>query len=132
MFKYGLTMLLATMLTTAGCVPASPTPPDPVQPEKTAPYNVTLDKMRADLVGRWIILDNNKRYTFEASDKIALGEVDQDVVDDRTVVTVVKIVVNGDSPQFLDGYLKLRYEMVDGNWFMTQTAVYARLGWCRK
>lgn len=96
--------------------------PDPSDLEKVVPYSKTVDQIKADMVGHWVTMANNRRWLFTKDDKIELTQVDVDKVDARTVVTAFRInATNPKSPDVvLSGFIKVRYEMIDGSWYLTE------------
>jgi len=121
-FKHILTILLVASVLSCGCQGVAPNDPTNV-PEKVVPYNVTLDQMKADLVGHWVTLDSNKRWTFTRDEEISLALIDEpDEVDARTVVSNVRVMSKPTATPnvYLCGFMKIRYEMVDGHWYLTE------------
>lgn len=112
--------------------PPGPTPQptpdidiDPNAPEKIIGFNVTFEQMQKDIVGKWVTLDSSHRWIFRQGDTISLSKVGAST---PTVLSKTEVVVDArvvsTSPSSpgtqLSEYVKLRYEQVDGNWFMTE------------
>lgn len=114
-----------------GPTPQPPVPPgpdveiDPNAPERLIGFNVTYPQMEKDIVGKWVTLNDNTRWSFKANDTLSLSPVSANppTVMSKTEVVVLAQVkaVSGTNPnEKLSGFIKLRYEQVDGKWFMTE------------
>jgi len=127
-FKYLFTTLLMSLFLIVGCQqqqnPGPDGGPDPsTQAERYTPYNVTKEKAQADLVGRWLTLNTNSRYRFDKTDDISLEEMtDPHVLSKTEVVSYWRLFcTNKARPnEGVSGFIKLRYEHVDGQWHLTE------------
>lgn len=99
---------------------------DPNSPEKIVSFNVTFEQMQKDIIGKWITLNNSQRWLFRQGDSISITKASNSST--ITVISNIEVVVDArivsTSPQSpgtqLSGFIKIRYEQVDGNWFMTE------------
>jgi hypothetical protein len=109
--------------------PQPPLPPDididPNAPEKIVGFNVTFEKMQKDIVGKWVTLDSSHRWNFLQGDSVnlsKLGDSSLTVISRNEVIVDANVIAT--SPRSpgtqLSGVLKLRYEQVDGRWFLTE------------
>ncbi len=147
MFRKIITGLSLTCLLSGGCkrvdAPVPPQPPpipqpqpqpnpqpqpqdiDPNSPEKIIGFNITFDQMEKDIIGKWVTLDNSHRWVFRPGDLISLTKAG---TGNPTILSRTEVVIDAhvtsislQSPGTqLSGLVKLRYEQVDGKWFMTE------------
>ena len=100
--------------------------------DEIIPYDITLDRMKTDLIGKQVTLDDESCYTFTKDEEISLTMIGDEPykVDDRTMVSVVRIISKRSSTpnEFLDGYLKMRYHLWNEKWRLVEILPKNRLG----
>lgn len=147
MFRNVITTVIMGLVVLAGCrqrtEPVTPTPKpppipapgptpapipdvdiDPNDPETITKFNVTFEQMQKDIVGKWVTLNSSQRWTFHPNDQISLSKVGDStptVLSKTHVVVDTRVIASRPgSDVTLSGFIKLRYEQVDGKWFLTE------------
>lgn len=115
-------------------IPTPPVPPDgpapdPFDNEKSIPFNITIDKVKTDLIGRNLVIDRNTRWVFNQNDQMTLTITNQQQVNSRNVVLTLRVTaINSRNPnQTLDGTVRASYEMIDGRWMMFDVSLQGTL-----